>query len=114
MLKAARWLNMACGLEILSLGRVTGLERADCILELVGSQLLLRLELRGTWIWLSAYGLDEGGSEPEAICNFGDTPQGWLDVCKLVQALERSGVKSVRDRPVKIGETGSRDCYVIG
>jgi hypothetical protein len=111
MLKAALWLDTTCGLEVLSLGRATGLERADCVMEIVGSQLLLRIELRGTWIWLSAYGLDEGGA-PEAICNFGDTPQGWRDVCKLVQALERSGIKSLKERPIHIGDTGP-NAYVI-
>ena len=107
MLKAARWLNLTCGLEILSLGRQTGLERADCVMEIVGSQLLLRIELRGTWIWLSAASLDEGG-ESEAICNFPDGPQGWRDVCKLVQALERSGLTSLKEHPVRLGTEGPR------
>ena len=111
LLRTALWLNSVCGLEVLSMGRsATGKE--DCALEIVGSQLLVRIVIAGGWVWLSAGSFDEG-EQPQPICNFGDGPQGWSDVRRLVAALERSGIKSLRDRPVKIGETGSLDCYVI-
>jgi hypothetical protein len=51
--------------------------------------------------------------EPQLIFNVGDTPSGWTTVRKFAQALERSGVKSVRERPVEIGEPGSPDSWVI-
>ena len=112
MLQSALWLDMTCGLEVLNIGRVSGLERANCTMELSGTQLSIRVSVMGGWVWVSAIGLDEG-EQPEAICNFPDTSQGWRDVCKLVQALERSGVKSLQPRPVRIGEPGTRDAYCI-
>jgi hypothetical protein len=112
MLRSALWLDLTCGLQVLSIGRVSGLERADCVMELNGSQLLVRVSLMGGWVWLSAVGLDEG-EQPQPICNFGDTPEGWRDVCKLVQALERSGITSLKERPIHIGEGGTPDSYVI-
>ena len=47
------------------------------------------------------------------IFNVGDTPSGWTTVRKFAEALERSGVKSLRKRPVEIGEPGSPDSWVI-
>ena len=111
MLKAGLWLDLTCGLHVLNIGR-GALERADCTLELSGTQLSIRVSLMGGWVWVSAIGLDEG-EQPEAICNFPDTSQGWRDVCKLVQALERSGVKSLHPRPIHIGQSGSTDAYTI-
>ena len=112
MLKAGLWFDRVVGMEVLNIGRATGLERADCVMDLNGTQLSVRIALMGGWVWLSACGLDEG-EQTQPICNFPDTSQGWRDVCKLVQTLERSGVKSLRERPIHIGERGSPDCYVI-
>ena len=111
MLRSALWLETVVGMEVLFIGR-SATERADCTLELCGSHLHIRASLQGGWIWLSACGLDEG--PPEAICNFGDGPQGWIDVRRLIAALERSGIQSLQPRPVVIGQPGSPDSYVIG
>jgi hypothetical protein len=63
-------------------------------------------------------GLVSGGSLDEAelqpIFNVGDGPAGWTTVRKFVQALERSGIKSLKERPISIGEVGSIDAFVIG
>ena len=109
MVRAAVWFDATVGLEVLGIGRAA-LERADCTMELVGSQLSIRISLLGGWIWLSAGSLDEG--EPEAVCNFPDTPQGWAAVRKFVRALEISGIRSLHPRPIHIGETGP-DAYTI-
>lgn len=110
MVDAALWLDSVAGLEILNIGR-SAFERADCTLEAAGSQLSVKISLQGGWIWLSAGSLDVGG-DPEAICNFGDTAQGWADLRRLVRALENSGIKSLQPRPIKIGETGP-NAYTI-
>jgi hypothetical protein len=61
---------------------------------------------------VAADSLDEG-EPPQSLFNVGDTPAGWTDVRRFVQALERSGVTSLRERPIRIGESGP-DSYVIG
>jgi hypothetical protein len=111
MLRTALWLDSVCGLEILNIGR-PALCPADCVLEIVGSQLHIVAALKGSWIWLSAGSLDAGEST-DPICNFPDSAKGWCEVRRLVQALERSGIRSLHPRPLKIGESGSPDCYVI-
>ena len=35
-------------------------------------------------------------------------------VSKFVQALERRGLKSLKERPIQLGEPGSPDCFAIG
>jgi hypothetical protein len=59
LVRTALYLDTVVGLEVLSIGRAA-LERSECSMEVVGTHLLVRLELRGTWVWLSACGLDEG------------------------------------------------------
>jgi hypothetical protein len=51
-LRSALWCERTAGMEVLSLGR-PALSREDCVLELAGRQLLVRVSLRGTWIWVS-------------------------------------------------------------
>jgi hypothetical protein len=68
LVRTALYLDTVVGLEVLSIGRAA-LERSECSMEVVGTHLLVRLELRGTWVWLSACGLDEAGG-PEPICKF--------------------------------------------
>jgi hypothetical protein len=111
MVRTAVWLDATVGMEVLGIGRAA-LERADCTLEAAGTQLLMRVSLMGTWIWVSAGSLDEG-EPPETICNFPDSPQGWNDVRRFVQALERSGIRALQPRPIHIGQSGSSDAYTI-
>jgi hypothetical protein len=108
-LRSAIWLNTVCGLEVLSMGR-SAVGKEDFAMELCGSQLHIRVALAGGWIWLSACGLDEG--TPDAICNFGDGPQGWSDCRRLIANLERSGIKSLKTRPIQIGDEGP-NAYLI-
>jgi hypothetical protein len=109
MLRSALWLDSVVGMEVLSIGR-SAQGHEDCAMELCGSQLLVRVVIQGGWLWVSACGLDAG--TPEPICNFGDGPQGWTDVRRLVMALERSGITSLQPRPIRIGDTGP-NAYVI-
>ena len=40
-------------------------------------------------------------------------PQGWTDVRRFCQALERSGIRSLQPRPIHIGQGGTADSYTI-
>jgi hypothetical protein len=55
----------------------------------------------------------DGAERPELLFNTADGPAGWTTTRRFVAALERSGVTSLRERPVKIGVSGSPDCFVI-
>ena len=110
MVHTAVWLDRTVGLEVLFIGR-SAHAKEDCALELLGCQLAVHITLRGGWVWLYACGLDE--PEPEFIFNVGDGPQGWTTIRKFVQALERSGIKSLKQRPIELGEPGSADSWVI-
>jgi hypothetical protein len=111
LVRTAVWLDSVVGMEVLSIGR-SACGREDCAMEVVGTQLLVKISLQGTWVWLSACGLDEAGG-PEPICNFGDGPAGWTTVRKFIQALERSGIRSLQPRPIRIGAETGPDSYVI-
>ena len=88
LVRSAVWLDAVVGVEVLSIGRsATG--REDCAMELAGRQLLVRVTLQGGWVWVAVGSLDEGGA-PQPLFNVGDSPQGWADVRRFVQALERS------------------------
>ena len=65
-----------------------------------------------SWIWVAACSMDEAADQPELLFNIGDGPEGWITVRRFVMALERSGIKSLKERPLRIGESGP-DCFVI-
>ena len=51
--------------------------------------------------------MDEA-EQPESLFNIGDGPEGWVTVRRFLMALERSGVTSLRERPVHIGTKAGR------
>jgi hypothetical protein len=112
MVRSGAWCDIVVGTEVLSIGRSAD-SQEDCAMELSGRQLLFRIALRGGWIWISACGMDEPDL-PQFLFNIADGPSGWTTVRKFVQALERSGVTSLKERPITIGTPGSPDCFVIG
>jgi len=112
MVRSAAWLDYTAGLEILGIGR-SATDKEDCVLELCGSQMLVRVTIQGSWIWVYASSLDQG-EPPEFLFNIGDGPTGWTTVRAFCAALERSGIKSLRERPIELGSPGSPDCFVIG
>ena len=83
------------------------------MLELAGGQLLTRIALQGGWVWLYVCGMDEA-DQPELLFNIGDGHQGWTDVRRFVAALERSGVGSLKERPIHIGAESGPDSFTIG
>ena len=53
----------------------------------------------------------DAGDPLECLLTVADGP-GWPVACKLVAALERGQIKSLK-RPIEIGEPGSPDSWVI-
>jgi hypothetical protein len=50
----------------------------------------------------------------ERLLTIGDGPDGWQTICRLVAALERSGIKSLTPKPIELGTPGLPDSWVIG
>jgi hypothetical protein len=112
MVRAAVWLENRAGLETLSIGR-GGLEPANsCTLEICGRQLHYTILLDGGFVFLSVQPLDSGNSE--RLLGVADGPDGWHTVCRLVAALERSGITALSPKPLQLGTPGLPDCWVIG
>ena len=80
-------------------------------MKVCGKWLAFRIALRGGWVWLSACPMDSA-SEPELLLNVGDGEAGWKTVCRLVLALERSGISSL-ERPIELGGGSAPDGWVI-
>ena len=88
MVRTGLWCERVLGTEVLSIGR-SPFGKEDCVMELSGRSLFVRIALRGGWVWVSACGMDEA-DQPELLFNIGDGPEGWIVVRRFVQALERS------------------------
>jgi hypothetical protein len=103
MVRAALWLEDKAGAETLSIGRESFAAKDSCTLESCGRHLLYSIKLDGGWVTLSAQLMDAAGS-PESLLTVCDGASRWKQVCRLVLALERSGIKSLE--PIELGETG--------
>ena len=112
LVRSAVWLDTVVGVEVLGIGR-SAFGKDDCAAEFVGTQLLVHVALRGGWIWVSACGMDEA-DQPALLFNIADGPAGWVTVRKFIMALERSGVRSLKERPVHIGSESGPDAWIIG
>ena len=66
----------------------------------------------GGFVFLSVQPMDCGDCM-ERIVGVGDGPDGWQTICRLVAALERSGITSLTPKPIQLGEPGLPDCWVI-
>ena len=86
---------------------------SNCAMELAGEHLLYSISLKRTGVYLAAAPLD-GDGVLETIVRFNDTANDWTILQRLCGALERYGVKSVRERPLEIGTPGEPDSWVIG
>jgi hypothetical protein len=111
MVRTGIWCETRLGTEVLSIGRAA-LTKEDCVMELAGRSLFIRVALRGTWIWISACSMDEA-DQPEFLFNIGDGPKGWTTVRQFIAALERSGIRSLQPRPLRIGAETGPDSFVI-
>ena len=113
MLRLALWCDQTLGLEILSVGRCSGLERYECALEMTGKYLAYSIVLDGGFIFVSSPQSMDLGEEPlEPLFSIGDTSEGWPIVCRFLAALERSGLTSLKEKPIQIG-SGGKDSWLI-
>ena len=112
MVRTCAWLDRTAGLEVLGIGR-SALSKDDCAAELAGSQILIHMAIRGGWIWVSACGMDEP-EQLEFLFNIGDGPEGWITVRRFALALERSGITTLKERPIHIGSETGEDSFTIG
>ena len=115
MLRAALFCDDVLGMEILSIGRCNGLERYECALEMSGRFLAYRIILDGGWIFVSTPQDMDSGEEPQTpLFWIGDTSEGWDTTCRFLMALERSGLTSLKDRPIDIGDSnGGKNSWLI-
>ena len=113
MVRAAVWLENRAGLDTLAIGRDGLAPKDSCLLEMSGRQLFYSILLDGGWVAVSVQSMDTGDS-PEKLMTVGDGADGWQMVCRLVAALERSGITTLTPKPIQLGEPGSPDCFVIG
>ena len=100
-------------MEVISIGRAAINMVEDCVMELSGRSLSVRVALRGGWVWVYACGMDEA-DQPELLFNIGDGPEGWVTIRRFLMALERSGVTSLREKPIHIGAETGEDSFTIG
>ena len=101
-------------LEVGTFGRAGEAREDSCLLQMTGRFLAYDvLLLDGGFVTLDATSMDQA-EEPQRLLTIGDTKQGWSDLCRLVQALERNQISDVSVRPLEIGEAGNRDSWVIG
>jgi hypothetical protein len=83
-------------------------------MEAYGQNLRYELWIDGGFLFFSAAGLDQAqADEPsKPLLTIADGYEGFRTVCKLIAALERSGVTEIC-LPLRLGEPGHPDCWVI-
>ena len=106
------WCERVAGTETLSLGH-SAFARNECEMELSGRSLSYWIALRGGWIWISVREMDNASADPDVFFNLGDTPAGWADTRRFIAALERSGLTSLKERPIRIGAQEGPNSFVI-
>ena len=113
MLRMALWCDETLGLEILSVGRCSGLERYECAVEMTGKYLAYSIVLDGGWIFVSTpQSMDSGEEQQTPLFSIGDTSEGWRTTCRFLMAIERSGLTSLKEKPIQIGD-GGKDSWLI-
>jgi hypothetical protein len=106
---AAAWMSHTLGLEVLSFGRPAVSKHYACKLELTGRFLLYDITLDHDWLNFSVALLDRA-DPPEELFHVADGPQGWQDVCRVVAAMERSGLRSLV-RPFHVGSESGPNSF---
>jgi hypothetical protein len=113
LVNSALWLERVAGTETLSLGH-SAFSLAECAMELAGRSLSYWAELRGGWIWISVREMDNASDHPDIFFNLADGPEGWARARRFIAALERSGIKTLQPRPIRIGAPEGPNSFVIG
>jgi hypothetical protein len=111
--RAARWLENTCALETIPINRPATARRWFFQMDAYGERLQYRLWIDGGFLFLQAAGLDQVCDESsKGLLTVGAGAEGFRTVCKLIAALERSGIKEIR-LPLQLGEVGMADSWVI-
>jgi hypothetical protein len=104
MVRLALLLENEWDMDVLSIGRECFDRKDSCTLSVTGKWLGYCVMIDGGFVFVSAQLMDFG-DPPQLLATFGDTVDGWVKTCSLIQALERAEVKSLQ-RPIEAG-TGS-------
>ena len=84
-------------------------------MELVGRSFSYWVSLRGaTWLWVSVREMDNAAADPDIFFN----RRRWservgLASRRFIAALERSGLASLKERPIHIGAGEGPDSFII-
>jgi len=113
MVQAAAWLANLLDLEVLTFGRAGLAPAHSCKLEIAGAHLLYDVTLDGGWIHFAVAAMDRG-DPAEHLMSVADNPESWQTLCRFIAALERSGVRSLQPRPLRIGTESGPNSWVIG
>ena len=111
-IRVAIWAERRLGLDISAIGR-SGFDRKDtCTLQLGGKNLFYSITIDGGFTFFYAQQMDTG--DPlEHIVTVGDTRDGWDILCRLLEALEHSGISSLHPRPLHVGSETGAGAFVI-
>jgi hypothetical protein len=109
MIQLGASLENDLAMETLSIGR-DALSDEICVLELAGRHLLYRFGLRNDEVRLAVPPLDS--AKAPDILHSPDTENGWRVVSRVIGAMEKHQIKSLQ-RPIKVGEPGDPDAWVI-
>ena len=99
------------GLEVETFGRPADAKHYDCELVLSGRHLQYTVRLDHQWILFGIALLDRGDL-PETLLSVGDNGENWQDICRLIAAMERSGLRSLQ-RPIEFGGGTGPNGFVI-
>jgi hypothetical protein len=111
MVNTSQWCERVVGTQTLSIGH-SAFTRNECEMELCGRSLSYWVYLSGGWIWISVREMDNASDKPDIFFHLGGTPQGWTSCRRFIAALERSGIESLKERPIRLGE-GGPNSFVI-
>ena len=113
MVNSSLWLERVAGTETISIGH-SAFSRAECAMELCGRAFSYWLELRASWLWVSVREMDNASDSPDVFFNTAPDAEGWAAVRRFIAALERSGLKSLKERPIRIGAQEGPNSFLIG
>ena len=110
MVFTASWLMRVLNLQVEFFGRpAVSKHFFDCELSMSGRHLLYIIRLDHSWIVLFAQLLDKGDAA-EHLVGLSDNGEGWQHLCRLIAAMERSGLRSLT-RPFHVGSDSGPNAF---